>query len=111
MNPVRKTEVATIIEVVVAKTIDVPEAHQIPDVVEIIILILEVILVETEVVILADKIILIKIIFRIILDRGFNVIVVKILATNNLNVGSEKTYTGIFRLMLLTIIFRIIIKI
>ena len=48
----------------------------------------------------AKKIILIRIIFRIILDRGFNVIIVKNLAINSLNIDSEKMKAGIFRLMM-----------
>ena len=71
-------------------TIEAKKVHHILDVVEVTILILNVVLVEIEVVILAKKTILIRIIFKIILDRGFNVIIVNILAIDSLSLNLKK---------------------
>ena len=77
-NSVRGAKMVTITEVVVATIIEAKEVHQILNTIKVIISILEVALVEAEVVILTEKIILIKIIFRIIFDREFNAIIMKI---------------------------------
>ena len=83
-NSIKGAEMVIITEVVVTIIIEAEEVHQILDAVEVIISILEVVLVEAEVVILAKKIILIRIIFTIILDREFNVIIMKNWVIDNL---------------------------
>ena len=89
-TPVTIIDVVARIEVVmIITTTKVEKVYQILDAVDVTILFLEVILIDIDV-ILANEIILIRIIFRIVLDGRFNVITMKILATDSLNVDLER---------------------